>query len=221
MKKNVIIVAGGKGLRMGANLPKQFIPIGGKPILMRTIEAFYNYDNMISIILVIPASHRDYWAKLCVDYQFVIPHVITLGGETRFHSVQNGLELVSSGIVGVHDGARPFASVELIKMCYENADKLKAVVPVVDSTDSLRQLTSDGNSKIIDRQTIKMVQTPQVFTADVLKKAYEAAYTDSFTDDASVVEATGVKIHLVEGEVTNIKVTTPLDLKIGEAILTM
>lgn len=216
---NIIIVAGGKGLRMGGELPKQFIPIGGKPILMHTIEAFYRFDKEIHIILVLPASHRDYWAQLCCEYHFVVPHIITLGGETRFHSVQNGLKLVENGIVGVHDGARPFASKELIKRCFDEAQEYEAVIPVVDSTDSLREVMPDGKSRIIDRTKIKSVQTPQVFTVDVLKKAYQAAYNEAFTDDASVVEALGKDIHLVQGETTNIKVTTPIDLKISELIL--
>jgi len=216
---NIIIVAGGKGLRMGGELPKQFIPIGGKPILMHTIEAFYNFNPDIHIILVLPASHRDYWAELCVEYRFEIRHVITLGGKTRFHSVLNGLQLVKDGIVGVHDGARPFTSKELIGHCFNEAVKYEAVIPVIDSTDSLRELTHDGKSKIIDRSKIKLVQTPQVFTVELLKKAYETDYKDTFTDDASVVEAMGKEIHLVKGETTNIKVTTPIDLKIGEFII--
>ena len=216
---NIIIVAGGKGLRMGGELPKQFIPIGGKPILMHTVEAFYNFDPNINIILVLPDSHKDYWAKLCKQYKFEIPHKITSGGETRFHSVLNGLQLVEKGIVGVHDGARPFASKELITHCFDEAVKHKAVIPVIDSTDSLRELTSDGKSKIIDRSKIKLVQTPQVFSVDLLKKAYQTDFKDTFTDDASVVEALGEKIYLVKGETTNIKVTTPIDLKIGEYII--
>lgn len=216
---NIIIVAGGKGLRMGGELPKQFIPIAGKPILMHTVEAFYNFDPDINIILVLPDSHRDYWAKLCKEYKFEVPHTITSGGETRFHSVLNGLQLIESGIVGVHDGARPFASKELITHCFDAAVKHKAVIPVIDSTDSLRELTNDGKSKIVDRSKIKLVQTPQVFTIELLKKAYQTDFKDTFTDDASVVEALGEEIYLVKGETTNIKVTTPIDLKIGEYII--
>lgn len=219
MKQNIIIVAGGKGLRIGGELPKQFIPIGCKPILMHTIEAFYNYNNDIHIVLVLPASHRDYWTELCVRYDFTIPHVITLGGETRFHSVKNGLELVTDGIVGVHDGARPFVSTSLIKNCYESAEELEAVIPVVNLIDSLRQITENGNSHIIDRSKIKAVQTPQIFTAEILKKAYETEFSPLFTDDASVVESIGVRVHLTDGEVTNIKVTTPFDLQIAELLI--
>lgn len=218
-QNNIIIVAGGKGLRMGGDLPKQFIPVGKKPLLMHTIEAFHNFDPNINIVLVLPASHRDYWAGLCVEYKFIIPHVITLGGETRFHSVQNGLKLVKEGIVGVHDGARPFTSKELITRCFEEAARRHAVIPVIDSNDSLRELTDDGKSKIINRSKIKLVQTPQVFSVDLLKKAYQTDFREAFTDDASLVEALGEEVYLVQGETTNIKVTTPIDLKIGEFIL--
>lgn len=217
---SVIIVAGGKGLRMGSELPKQFIPIGGKPVLMHTIDAFYTFDKDINIVLVLPVSHQDYWRDLCAEYGFSIPHKIANGGDTRFHSVKNGLSLIDGRrIVGVQDGVRPFGSQEMIKRCFAAAESYPAVIPVINSTDSLREVLDDKQSKIIDRARIRLVQTPQVFHADVLKKAYDTDYKDSFTDDASVVEAMGVNVHLVEGEVTNVKITTPLDLKIGELIV--
>lgn len=219
MKKNVIIVAGGKGLRMGNDLPKQFIPIGGKPVLMRTIEAFYRFDQDINIILVLPVSHQDYWKSLCEEYNFSIEHTIANGGETRFHSVKNGLALVADGLVGVQDGVRPFGSVEMIKRCFDVAREYPAVIPVIDSTDSLREVVDEDKSRIVDRSKIRLVQTPQVFDVNVLKKAYQTDFKETFTDDASVVEAMGVNVHLVKGEVTNIKITTPLDLKIGELII--
>lgn len=219
LHKNIIIVAGGKGLRMGVDLPKQFIPIGGKPILMHTVEAFYNYDRQIKIVLVLPISHQGYWSDLCADYGFDIPHHIATGGETRFHSVKNGLTFVDDGLVGVHDGARPFVSQELIERCFATAEQLGAVVPVIDSTDSLREMIDDTRSIIVDRSKYKLVQTPQVFEAAILKTAYQTDYVDTFTDDASVVEAMGVNISLVKGETTNIKVTTPLDLKVGELLI--
>ena len=218
LKKNVIIVAGGKGQRMGVELPKQFIPINGLPILMHTIKAFYDFNPDINIVLVIPISHQIYWIELCEEYKFHIKHKITKGGDTRFHSVKNGLALVEEGLVAVHDGVRPFLSKDLIKRCFKEAKANKTAIPVVDSVDSLRQVTEDGKSKVIDRAAIRLIQTPQVFDVNTLKEAYQAEYTDSFTDDASVVEAMGVDIHLVKGEVTNIKVTTPFDLKIGELI---
>ena len=220
MKKNVIIVAGGKGLRMGNDLPKQFIPIGGKPVLMRTIEAFYRFDQDINIILVLPLSHQDYWKSLCEEYNFSIEHLIANGGETRFHSVKNGLALVADGLVGVQDGVRPFGSVEMIKRCFDAAEEeYPAVIPVIDSTDSLREVVDEDKSRIVDRSKIRLVQTPQVFDVNVLKKAYQTDFKETFTDDASVVEAMGVNVHLVKGEVTNIKITTPLDLNIGELII--
>jgi len=221
MQNSVIIVAGGKGLRMGSDLPKQFMPLAGKPVLMYTLEAFFNFDNDIQIILVLPDSHQDYWRELCKKYNFNIPHTIATGGETRFHSVKSGLSLVQSGMVAVQDGVRPFASRELIQRCFDTAKEYQAVIPVINSTDSLRLTDDNGNSRIIDRSKIRLVQTPQVFAAELLKEAYETGFDDVFTDDASVIEAMGINIHLVEGEVTNIKITSPLDMKIGELILQM
>lgn len=218
MINNVIIVAGGKGLRMGSDLPKQFITIGGKPVLMHTIEAFYNFDQDINIILVLPLSHQNYWQELCEKYNFKINHTIANGGQTRFHSVKNGLSIVKEGIVGVQDGVRPFASKEMIQRCFDAAEKYQAVIPVIDSTDSLREMVDDEKSKIVDRSKIRLVQTPQVFHFETLKEAYQTDFKETFTDDASVVESMGIGIHLVKGEVTNIKITTPLDLKIGEVI---
>ena len=219
MDNNVIIVAGGKGLRMGNELPKQFIAIGGKPVLMRTIEAFYEFDNRIRIIVVLPRDYKDYWKRTCKEYGFTISHTIADGGETRFHSVKNGLEFVENGLVAVHDAARPFASPELIKRTFEAAKIHKAVIPVTNATDSLREITGNTGSRIMDRTKIKFVQTPQVFDSEVLRKAYLVGYNDSFTDDASVVEAYGLEIKLEEGETTNIKITTPFDLEIAKVIL--
>lgn len=219
MVNNVIIVAGGKGLRMGGELPKQFLNIAAKPILMRTIEAFYRFDSAINIIVVLSPDFKSYWFALCQQLSFNIPHQIANGGETRFHSVKNGLEYVKEGVVAVHDAARPFASTNLIKKTFEFAQLKSAVVPVINVTDSLRKINADGSSQIIDRSEIRQVQTPQVFSVDVLKQAYRYDYDKSFTDDASVVEKSGVDVHLIEGEVTNIKITTPFDLKIAEVIL--
>lgn len=215
---NVIIVAGGKGLRMGAELPKQFLLIGEKPILMHTIEAFYSFDNKMNIVVVLPPSFRDYWSKICGEYGFTIKHTVADGGETRFHSVKNGLEFVKGGFVAVHDGARPFVSVKLIKDTFELVKAHQAVIPVTDVVDSLRELTAEG-SKIIDRSHIKQVQTPQVFASDLLKKAYDVEFNDSFTDDASVVEHFGQAIYLTKGEVHNIKITTLFDLEVAKIIL--
>jgi 2-C-methyl-D-erythritol 4-phosphate cytidylyltransferase len=218
-RKHAIIVAGGKGLRMGTDIPKQFLPIGGKPVLMWTIEAFEKYDSQIRIVLVLPESFLDYWSGLCAEYHFSVPHDIALGGETRFHSVKNGLEKIDSGYVAVHDGARPFASEKLIASCFEDAEKSQATIPVISMTDSCRMLEQDGDSRILDRSCLRLVQTPQVFAVELLKKAYALPFQTLFTDDASVVEYLGHKVSLVDGETNNIKITNPIDLNAGEWIL--
>ncbi len=216
---NVIIVAGGKGLRMGSELPKQFLNIGGKPVLMRTIEAFYNFDKSIRIIVALSASYREHWSKLCKGYGFSVYHEVVDGGETRFHSVKNGLELVGEGSVAVHDAVRPFVSVSLLQTCFDEARDYKAVIPVIEVTDSIREIIDEKDSKIVNRSRYRLVQTPQVFDCVLLKKAYEMDFSEAFTDDASVVESYGHSIHLVSGERTNIKITTPFDLDLGEVIL--
>jgi 2-C-methyl-D-erythritol 4-phosphate cytidylyltransferase len=216
MKKHIIIVAGGKGLRMGGDIPKQFLPVGGKPVLMRTLEAFHAYDASMQLILVLPVSQQAYWKQLCAEYKFDLAHEIADGGETRFHSVKNGLSLVKEdGLVGVHDGVRPFVSQEVIARCYEEAVSLKAVIPVIGVVETVRHLTGEG-SETVPRDQYKLVQTPQVFEVALLRRAYEQTYTELFTDDASVVEALGEKVYLVEGNRENIKLTTPFDLKLAE-----
>ncbi|MCQ4916653.1 2-C-methyl-D-erythritol 4-phosphate cytidylyltransferase [Bacteroides nordii] len=218
MTYTVLIVAGGKGLRMGSDLPKQFLPIGGKPVLMHTIEAFHHFDRTMKIILVLPQEQQTYWQELCAKHSFVIEHTVVDGGETRFHSVKNGLACVNSGLVGVHDGVRPFVSPEVIKRCYELAAIKKAVIPVIDVVETVRHITETG-SETVSRNDYKLVQTPQVFDAELLKQAYAQEYTPFFTDDASVVEAMGVSVCLAEGNRENIKITTPFDLKISSALV--
>ncbi len=219
MKKHIIIVAGGKGLRMGGDIPKQFLPVGGKPVLMRTLEAFHAYDADIHIILVLPVSQQAYWKELCDTYRFTLPHDIADGGETRFHSVKNGLAKVEGeGLVGVHDGVRPFVSREVIDGCYAGAAEKQAVIPVIDVVETVRHLTNES-SETVPRDRYKLVQTPQVFDIALLKAAYAQPYTDFFTDDASVVEALGKEVHLVPGNRENIKLTTPFDLKIAETLI--
>ncbi len=216
---NVIIVAGGKGVRMGGDFPKQFIAIDSKPILMRTIEAFYRYDKSIHIVVVLHESYREHWSRLCKGYGFSLYHEVADGGETRFDSVKNGLELVGDGLVAIHDAVRPFVTEELIDTCFKQAAIHKAVIPVIGLTDSIREITGENQSKIVDRNRFRLVQTPQVFDTVLLKQAYEQPFNELFTDDASVVEAFGHAIHLVEGEKTNIKITTPFDLSLAEVIL--
>ena len=222
MERYAILVAGGKGLRMGGDIPKQFLPIGGKPVLMRTIEVFCQAYPDIHIILVLPVSQQDYWQRLCRDYHFTIPVQIADGGETRFHSVSNGLKLIpegAEGIVGVHDGVRPFVALETIRRCYEEAMEKGAVVPVVSVVETVRQLLKDGTSVTVPRDEYKLVQTPQTFRISLLKEAYQQPYTSFFTDDASVVEALGKPVHLVEGNRENIKITTPADIRFVNGLL--
>ena len=217
MKAYAIIVAGGKGLRMGGEVPKQFLPIGGKPVLMRTIEAFRNALDDVEIVLVLPAEQHDYRQKLCKDYAFHSPELIARGGETRFHSVRNGLALLpedEDAVVGVHDGVRPFVSAETIQRCYAAAAKGEAIVPVVPVVETLRQILHDGTSVTRSRDDFRLVQTPQTFPLALLKKAYRQPFSAAFTDDASVVEAMGKEIVMIEGNRENIKLTTPADLKL-------
>lgn len=220
MKRYAIIVAGGKGLRMGGDLPKQFIPIEGRPVLMRTLDTFHACDESIQIILVLPRDHQDYWRELCVQYQFAVPHRIADGGVTRFHSVQSGLSQVDApeALVAVHDGVRPFVSHEVISRCYAEAEAHGAVVPVIPVVETVRQLTGEG-SVTVDRNAYRLVQTPQTFRATLLRRAYEQPYTDAFTDDASVVEALGEAVTLVDGNRENIKLTTPFDLIVAKALV--
>lgn len=217
----VIIVAGGKGLRMGSDIPKQFLPIGGKPVLMRTLERFRAYSADLQIILVLPEAQQDYWRQLCEEYHFDVEYQLANGGQTRFHSVQNGLALVpddAEGVVGVHDGVRPFPSIEVIKNCYETARTAKAVIPVIPVVETVRHLEKEG-SVTVPRDEYKLVQTPQTFDIQLLKAANRQPYNDGFTDDASVVESYGHAITLVEGNRENIKITTPYDLTVAEALL--
>ena len=214
----IIIVAGGKGLRMGSDTPKQFLPIGGKPVLMRTLERFRAYSASLQIILVLPKAQQHYWQQLCETHHFSVDYLLADGGETRFHSVQNGLALVpddAQGVVGVHDGVRPFPAVDVITRCFETARTAKAVVPVVPVVETLRHV-AEGTKP---RSDYRLVQTPQTFDIQLLKAANRQPYRDSFTDDASVVEAYGHGITLVEGNRENIKITTPFDLKIAEVLI--
>jgi 2-C-methyl-D-erythritol 4-phosphate cytidylyltransferase len=233
----VIIVAGGKGLRMGSDIPKQFLPIGGRPVLMRTLERFREYSADLQIILVLPEAQQDYWKELCKEYHFPLPattplpqqggvgggsYLLANGGQTRFHSVQNGLALVpddAEGVVGVHDGVRPFPAIEVIRNCYETARTAKAVIPVIPVVETVRHLEGEG-SVTVPRGDYRLVQTPQTFDIQLLKAANRQPYNDSFTDDASVVESYGHTITLVEGNRENIKITTPYDIVVAEAILT-
>lgn len=219
MKHTVIIVAGGKGSRMGSDLPKQFIPLQGKPVLMHTLEAFYQWDAAADLLLVIPEAHEAYWKMLCKELHFTIPHRIIYGGETRFHSVRNGLrEVKEDGLIAVHDGVRPFVSYDVISSCFTIAEAFGAALPVVPVIESVRE-RNGGESRPVDRNHLCIVQTPQVFRSEWLRAAYEQPYDARFTDDASLVEAAGHTIRLVDGNRENIKITTPMDLQYAEIML--
>ena len=219
MNKTAIIVAGGKGERMNADIPKQFLEIKGKPILIYTLEAFMNFDASLQLILVLPAAQFELWETLCKKHALNIPHQIVAGGQSRFQSVKNGLDAVKvPAIVAIHDGVRPLVSKETISRCFDAAAKFGAAIPTMDSIESIRFVDASG-SKSVDRNAYKMVQTPQVFDAELLKKAYEQEFSVLFTDDASVVEAMGATVHLVDGNRENIKITTEFDLIVAERLL--
>lgn len=219
LKKYVLIVAGGSGSRMGQKIPKQFIPVNGKPILIHTFEAFLKYSADVIFILVIPVSHIQTWKEICSEYDFTTPHVIREGGDTRFQSVKNGLgAIMDDGLVAIHDGVRPCVPVEVIESSFMVAEKEGSAVTAVSVSDSLR-MKSESGSTPVNRDDYVMVQTPQTFWVDRIKKAYSIKEQKSFTDDASVYEASGMKITLIEGSDLNIKVTSPGDLSVVEGLL--
>lgn len=219
MKKIAIIVAGGNGNRMNAGIPKQFMLLGGLPVLMHTITCFHKADPQIELLVVLSDKEIYTWKELCNRYSFSVAHQIVPGGETRFHSVKNGLAYVTEkSIVAIHDGARPFASESLIKKCFSEAEKFGNAIPAIPVNESLRKINGD-ESEVADRSSYVIIQTPQCFSSEIIKTAYNVDYNNSFTDDASVAEVSGVSIHLIAGESENIKITYPIDLSIGESIL--
>lgn len=216
----VIIVAGGSGRRMGGALPKQFMMLEQQPILARSINRIHEALPKAEIVVVLPAEHVELWRNMAARFD-VARHKIAIGGKERFHSVKSGLAALSEGVrtIAVHDAVRPLASKKLIIRLVLATEKHDAVIPVVAPTDSYRLVEGD-DSKIIDRSALRMVQTPQLFRAEALRKAYEQEFSESFTDDASVVEAAGYKVALEEGERENFKITTPLDITLARAIIT-
>lgn len=216
MKKYALIVAGGSGSRMKSELPKQFIEIGGKPILMHTLSKFYNCDE---IVLVLPESQIKFWRQLCEKHNYELKHKIIKGGESRFQSVRNGLEKVDKNtLVAIHDGVRPFITSEIIENSFNTAQEKGNAIVCVDSKDSLRKISAKGNAHV-DRIEYKIIQTPQTFNSSHIKEAYNQEEKSIFTDDASVLEAVGESIHLIKGDYRNIKITSPEDLIIAEAYL--
>ncbi len=218
-KVGVIIVAGGSGKRMGGSLPKQFSLVGGEPILARTINAFHKALPTSRIVVVLPAEYTEFWRNFSARFD-VAKHSVVEGGEERFHSVKRGIEALSDAVdlVAVQDGVRPFASKEMILRAVACAAENGSAIPVVKAVDSYRAV--EGNeSKIVDRTPLRLVQTPQIFSAPILRAAYDTEFRTEFTDDASVVEYSSERVSLCEGEHTNIKITTPTDIVFAEAII--
>jgi 2-C-methyl-D-erythritol 4-phosphate cytidylyltransferase len=218
-KRYVIIVAGGNGARMNSPLPKQFMKLDGKPVLLHTIHKFLETDPTIEVILVIPQEHQALWESICQEYMFNKPVKIAYSGESRFQSVKNGLEYVTElSTVGIHDAVRPLVSSKTIIAAYKAAEMYGNAIPAVPINDSIRQIESTRNMAL-DRSRYCAIQTPQCFRSDILKKAYEQDYKYTFTDDATVVEAMGEQIRLVDGNPENIKITSPKDLIVAEALM--
>lgn len=220
MQKYVVVVAGGSGTRMNREIPKQFIPVAGKPILMHTLDSFFNTDAAINIILVLPESQVLGWKSLCAQYSFEVPHQITHGGDTRFQSVKYGLDQIpnDNGLVAIHDGVRPLVDSETILTAYQVAEEKGNAIVAVALKDSIRWAQGADN-KVLDRKDYQLIQTPQTFRVQLIKEAFQRGYDPSFTDDATVLEATGERINLIEGNYRNIKITTPEDLIVAEALM--
>lgn len=218
MQKYAIIVAGGSGTRMKSDLPKQFLELLGKPILMHTIEAFH-FDD-IKIILVLPKTQIEFWKELVIQHQFSVPHEIVEGGEARFHSVKNGLESIksSTGLVAIHDGVRPLIKQAIISESYTAADRHGSAIVSIGLKDSIRSV-SDSENRQEDRSKFRLIQTPQTFQLQLIKSAFEQPFNPIFTDDASVLEMAGHKINLIDGDYQNIKITTPEDLTVAQSLL--
>lgn len=218
MEKTVIIVAGGQGMRFNKEVPKQFFYIRERPLLMHTIDLFHLYDRKMQIIVGLKEDFFPHWESICKQFHFDVPHLLSPGGETRFHTVKNALSKVATGnLVGIHDAVRPLLYKRTIDDCYGEAAKSGASLPCIELHNSIREITPEG-SRWVDRDSYRLVQTPQVFQYDILMKSYEAEYSKDFTDDASVVEKAGYPVTMVEGNVENFKITTPQDMVFAEAI---
>jgi 2-C-methyl-D-erythritol 4-phosphate cytidylyltransferase len=216
---SVIITAGGIGKRMNSSLPKQFILMFEKPILMYTIECFYHFDPKCQILITLPEDWKEYWEELVTEHEFKVPHRVVSGGDERYHSIKNALQYCYGDYVAVHDGVRPLVSEETIKRCLQKLRKMDAVIPIHTIAESLREKDGRGGTKAVDRSKFLIVQTPQCFKREVLEAAYNLPYHAAITDDASLVEGAGFKITTVEGNPENIKITTQADLKYAELFL--
>jgi 2-C-methyl-D-erythritol 4-phosphate cytidylyltransferase len=219
MQRYAIIVAAGTGSRMNSELPKQFLLLAGKPVLYYSLKAFFEHDPTTTQVVVLAKQEIPYWRELCQNHDIQIPHQVAIGGNTRTESVQNGLNNINGdGIVAIHDGARPLVSNEIIEKCFLSAEKNGSGVACVKAKDSVRLINERGNTAI-ERDTLRLVQTPQTFQISLIKSAFEQMGDFVSTDDATVAEKAGYAIHLVEGTYQNLKITTPEDLILATALL--
>lgn len=219
MRFSFIITAGGIGKRMGSTQPKQFLSIGGQPLLMHTIARLAAFDATAQLIITLPDTHISEWKSLCAQHSFTIQHEIIAGGVERYHSIKNALAICTGSVIGVHDGVRPFVSNELLDRLTQAVEQYSAVIPVISVNESLRKVANDQSNSAVERSDFRVVQTPQLFEASVLRSAYEIPFSPSFTDDASLVEQMGHPIHLVEGTQENIKITRSVDLVMADYYL--
>lgn len=216
VKRAVVIVAGGFGRRMGGEIPKQYQELAGKPIIIHTMEQFYRFDPNMEVVVVLAQKHRKLWDTMAMAHTNTIQIKLARGGDTRFHSVQNGIEEIEDGVVvGIHDAVRPFVTMETLERCYSEAFRTGSAIPVIDMDESVRMVTGDGSSVHMDRSALKRVQTPQVFRSEMIREAYKNTEDHSFTDDASVFESHFGRVTLVEGNRQNIKITTPIDMQLA------
>ena len=219
MKRAVVIVAGGQGHRMGGEIPKQYQELEGKPIIIHTLQQFYRFDPLMDVVVVMAQKHRNLWNAMATHHAEISRVKLAIGGVTRFHSVQNGIQLIKDGvIVGIHDAVRPFVSLETLERCYNTAYKSGSAIPVIDMDESVRMVKENNSSIHMDRSALKRVQTPQVFRSALIKEAYKLTEDHSFTDDASVFESYFGKVILEEGNRQNIKITTPTDMQLATLI---
>ncbi|MFC3417208.1 2-C-methyl-D-erythritol 4-phosphate cytidylyltransferase [Algoriphagus hitonicola] len=223
MKKAAVLVAGGKGTRMGGSISKQYLPIAGKPVLMHTLEVFYRVDPSIELIVVLPESDFELWEELVKNHQFTVPHHRVAGGNSRFQSVRNGLKSISfdEGLVAIHDAVRPFVKEEVVAASFEEAARSGSAIAVVALKDSIRKLTDDGKSFFQERQYFRLVQTPQTFQLAKIRKAFQVTELPQFTDDATVYEHQGWQVSLIPGNPENIKLTTPEDMVYADFLINL
>jgi len=223
MNRYAVIVAAGSGMRMGAPIPKQFLEVGGRPILMHTLNRFVAFDASIRLVVVLHPDYIEFWRSLCEKHDYSVPHSIVSGGSERFFSVQNAIQSLldtEEAIVGIHDAVRPMVSVATLERCYATVQETGSAVPCISVNDSMRIVDADGN-RSINRSSLRIIQTPQCFRLNLLRRSFTQEYNTAFTDDASVVEALGESIELVEGNRENIKVTTPEDMHWLNLLLTI